>query len=144
MSELHNRNKVDHDVLSGRAKIDEEVEPKRKKKPLCTGNRCAKITMALGAAVAALTQLNHILPENAPPQSSVESMTKPELWKKIHEVSNVSHALRKEIEDLKKALKKSEDDKKALVQTHNQKGVMGAVKDGISNFVWGKSTSHRV
>ena len=136
-SQLRKRDntKVDYDpdVLSGRVKFaPPEMVPK--KKPLCTGNRCAKITIALGAVIAALTQLNHILPENAPPQTSSQTMTNKELWDELHKVSNISHALRKEIEDLKTALKKSEKAKKALVQAHNRQGVWPAVKKGISNF----------
>ena len=153
MSRLQNRNTKpdpgvlsgDRDVLSGRAKFTKTKETKKtEKKTLCTGKTCAKITMAIGAVVAALTQLNHILPENAPPQTSPQSMTNQELWDKLHEVSNVSHALRKEIEELKQALKKSEDDKKALVQAHNRQGVMDAVKKGISGFVFGSSTGHKI
>ena len=124
----------DRRVLSGQLKFAPPEKPLvTKKKPLCTGNRCAKITATLATILATLIQLR-VFTENTLPQSSPQTMTNQELWDKMHAVSNVSRALRKELEELKKAFEKEKEDKKALVQAHNRQGVMGAVKKGISDF----------
>ena len=135
--------KYDRDVLHGQVKFAREKTRKKKKKPLCTGKTCAKITMGAAAAFAALTQLG-VFTKNTLPKTSIESMSKPELQRTIYEISNITRRLYEEIEELKKALKKSEDDKKALkkseddkkalLKTHNQKGIMGGAINAIKDF----------